>query len=327
MRAIEVSRFGGPEVLVPTRLPDPAAGPDQLVVAVGASDVMFVDTMIRAGRGVALFAQRPPYVPGNGVGGEVVAVGKGVGDDWLGRRVIAHTGGPGGAGGYAEQSLVNLAETVPVPEGLELLDAVAVLHDGPTALGVATVTDVHPGEWVLVLGAAGGMGILLIQLLTARGARTIGAVSGKAKVDVVIEAGAHVVVDYSRPEWTSEVRHATEGCGPDVVLDGVGGQLGRAAYGIIADGGRFSAHGAPSGSFTSIDPADAERRGIAVSGIRDLQGQPGLRAELARRILSDVVAGQIIPLIGQTFPLYSAAQAHQAIECRDAIAKTLLTIS
>jgi NADPH2:quinone reductase len=276
---------------------------------------------------VALFTQRPPYVPGNGVGGEVVAVGEGVDSDWLRRRVIGHTGGPGGAGGYAEHALVNVEDAVQVPDGLELLDAVAALHDGPTALRVATVTDVHPGEWVLVLGAAGGMGILLIQILRARGARTIGAVGGKAKVDVVIEAGADVVVDYGSPDWTSEVRHATQGRGPDVVLDGVGGQLGRAAYGIIADGGRFSAHGAPSGSFTAIDPADADRRGVSVSGIGDLQGQPGQRAELARRILSEFLVGQIIPLIGQTFPLRSAALAHQAIESRDAIAKTLLTVS
>ena len=327
MRAIEVSRFGGPDVLIPTQLPDPVAGPDELVVAVAASDVMFVDTMIRSGRGVALFVQRPPYVPGNGVGGEVVSVGEGVDDDWLGRRVIAHTGGPGGAGGYAERARVNLADTVAVPDGLDLLDAVAVLHDGPTALRVSAVTDVRPGEWVLVLGAAGGMGILLIQLLRQGGARTIGAVSGKAKVDVVIEAGADVVVDYSRPDWTSEVRNATEGRGPHVVLDGVGGQLGRAAYGITAGGGRFSAHGAPSGSFTSVDPADADERGITVSGIQDLQGEPDQRAELAHRILSDVLAGQIIPLIGQTFPLHSASLAHQAMESRDAIAKTLLTIS
>jgi NADPH2:quinone reductase len=326
VRAIEVSRFGGPEVLVPTRLPDPVAGPDELVIAVGASDVMFVDTMIRAGRGVGLFSQRPPYVPGNGVGGEVVSVGQDLDDDWLGRRVIAHTGDPGGTGGYAERAVARLEDVVPVPDDLDLLDAVAVLHDGPTALRVAAVADVHAGEWVLILGAAGGMGLLLVQLLMARGARTIGAVRGKAKRDVVVEAGADVVVDYGRGSWISEVLDATGAGGPDVVLDGVGGQLGRAAYGMVANGGRFSAHGAPSGSFTSIDPTDARKRGITVSGIGDLQVQPGQRADSARQILLDVDAGSIIPLIGQTFPLERAAQAHEMIEARDAIAKTLLTV-
>jgi NADPH:quinone reductase len=327
VRAIEVTRFGGPEVLTPIRVPEPAAGPDELEIAVAASDVMFVDTMIRAGRGVALFPQRPPYVPGNGMGGEVISVGEGIGSGWLGRRVIAHTGGPGGAGGYAERAVARVEDVVPVPDGLDLLDAIAILHDGPTALRVATVADVHSGEWVLVLGAAGGMGILLVQLLKARGARTVGAVRGKAKVDVVDEAGADVVVDYDHSNWTCEVLEATGGRGPDVVLDGVGGQLGRAAFGIIAAGGRFSAHGAPSGSFTTVDPADAQKRGVTISGLGDLQVQPGQRAELAHPMLSDIVSGQIIPLIGQTFPLQSAALAHQTIEARHAIAKTLLTVS
>jgi hypothetical protein len=169
------------------------------------------------------------------------------------------------------------------------------------------------------------MGILLIQLLRARGALTIGAARGKAKVDAVAEAGADTVVDYGRPDWTSEVLNATGGRRPDVVLDGVGGQLGREAYGIITDGGRFSAHGTPSGSFASIDAGNARQRNIAVSGIGDLQVQPGERAQLARQILRDLLSGQISPLIGQAFPLSNAVQAHEAIEARITIAKTLLT--
>ena len=98
------------------------------------------------------------------------------------------------------------------------------------------------------------MGILLVQLLRARGARVIGAARGKAKVDAVGEAGADVVIDYGQPGWTSLVLDATDGSGPAVVLDGVGGQLGRDAYGIIADGGRFSAHGAPSGALRRDRP-------------------------------------------------------------------------
>ncbi len=178
-----------------------------------------------------------------------------------------------------------------VPDGLDLPSALAVVHDGPTALRIVRLVDVRPGEHVLVLGAAGGMGILLVQLLRAQGARVIGAARGLAKVDAVRAAGADVAVDYGRPDWTSKVAHATGGAGPAVVLDGVGGQLGRDAYGIMADGGRFSAHGAPSGSFTSIDRDDAARRKITVTGLGDLQVRPGERAELARRILPDVLSG------------------------------------
>jgi len=325
---IEVSRFGGPEVLGPADAPDPSAGPGELVVDVSASDVMFLDTMLRSGRGAGRFPTRPPYVPGIGVAGTVAGVGDGVDRSWLGRPVIAHTDGAGGAGGgYAEQAVAKLDDAVLVPDGLNLLTAAAVIHDGPTALRIVALVDVRPGEQVLVLGAAGGMGILLVQLLRARGARVIGAARGQAKVDAVRAAGADVAVDYGQPDWTSQVAHAAGGAGLAVVLDGVGGQLGRDAYAIIADGGRFSAHGAPSGSFTAIDRADAQRRGITATGLGDLQVRPGERADLARQLLPDVLAGKIRPLIGQTFPLTEAARAHTLIEARAAIAKTLLIVA
>ena len=295
------------------------------MVAASASDVMFVDTMIRSGRGVGFFPIRPPYVPGGGVVGEVISVGDGVDDGWLGRPVIAHTGGPGGGGGYAERAAVSLDDTVPVPDGLDPLLAAAIVHDGPTALRIVRLADVRPGEQVLVLGAAGGMGILLVQLLRARGARVIGAARGSAKVNAVGAAGADVVIDYGQPGWTSLVLDATGGSGPAVVLDGVGGQLGLDAYGIIADGGRFSAHGAPGGGFAAIDRGDARRRKVTVTGLGDLQVRPGERADLARQLLPEVVSGRIRPLIGQTFPLAEAARAHALIEARQAVAKTLLT--
>src|ERR1700679_2912092 len=164
MMTISVDRFGGPEVLTPTQAPDPVAGRGELVIAVTASDVMFVDTMIRSGRGAGFFPIEPPYVPGNGVAGRVTSVGDGVDNGWLGRPVIAHTGGPGGSGGYAEQAVVGLQDTVLVPDGLDLPSAAAVIHDGPTAVRIVRLVDVRPGEHVLVLGAAGGMGILLVQL-------------------------------------------------------------------------------------------------------------------------------------------------------------------
>jgi NADPH:quinone reductase len=320
---ISVGRFGGPEVLVPASAPDPVAAPGEVVVAATASDVMFVDTMIRSGRGVGFFPIRPPYVPGSGVGGEVISVGDGVDEGWLGRRVIAHTGSA--SGGYAERAAVSLGDTVAVPDGLDLLLAVAIIHDGPTALRVVRLADVQPGEQVLVLGAAGGMGILLVQLLRARGARVIGAARGSAKVNAVGAAGADVVIDYGQPGWTSLVLDATGGSGPAVVLDGVGGQLGLDAYGIIADGGRFSAHGAPGGGFAAIDRGDAGRRKVTVTGLGDLQVQPGERADLARQLLPEVVSGRIRPLVGQTFPLAEAARAHALMEARQAVAKTVLT--
>ena len=323
MRAIEVTRFGGPDVLEQRELPDPIPGPGQVVVAASACDVLFVDTMIRSGRGADYFPVRPPYVPGNGMGGTVFAVGDGVDVSWRGRPVVAHTGGPGGTGGYAELAAVELAACAPVPNGVDLLDATAVLHDGTTALRVLEKTAPQKGEWALVLGAAGGMGILLVQLLAIRGANVVGAARGSTKQEVVSEAGA-AAIDYGEEGWTDAVLETTGGRRPAVVLDGVGGTIGGEAFGLIADGGRFSAHGTPSGSFAPIDPHEAERRGVTVTTIADLQFREGDRSRLLAAILAEVDAGRLLPLVGQTFSLAEAPKAHLAIESRETVAKTIL---
>ena len=178
MRAIEVARFGGPDVLELRDVPDPVPGPGQILVAASACDVLFVDTMIRSGRGTDYFPIRPPYVPGNGVGGTIAALGAGVDTSWLGRPVVAHTGGAGGTGGYAELAAVDFADCAQFTDDVDLLEATAVLHDGTTALRILEKTAPEEGEWVLVLGAAGGMGLLLVQLLASRGAKVVGAARG-----------------------------------------------------------------------------------------------------------------------------------------------------
>jgi len=324
VRAIEVSRFGGPEVLTLTGRPDPVPEPGQVLVATSASDVLFVDTMIRSGRGVDYFPIRPPYIPGNGVGGTVVALGEGADATWLGRQVVAHTGGQGGTGGYAELAAVDLEACAPVPAGVDPLDAVAVLHDGTTALRILETTGIDAGEWVLVLGAAGGMGILLVQLLVARGAHVIAAAGGRTKGKVVSQAGPQAAVDYGQANWTHAVLAATDGRSPSVVLDGVGGQIGEEAFDLLAEGGRFSAHGAPSGSFAAINREVARNSGIAVTTIADLQYGAGDRARLLAAALDEISTGRIKPLVGQTFSLVDASKAHTAFEARETVAKTLL---
>jgi NADPH2:quinone reductase len=135
-----------------------------------------------------------------------------------------------------------------------------------------------------------------------------------------------VVADYSDPAWTEEIRKATGGTGPDLVLDGAGGALGAAAFAITADGGRFSAHGAASGGSAPVDREEARRRGITVLGIEQVQFGPGEHERFAERALQEVAAGRMTPVIGQAFPLARAADAHAALENRSAIGKTLLTL-
>jgi NADPH2:quinone reductase len=297
------------------------AGPGQVVVRAVAADVLFVDTLIRSGRGAGFFPIRPPYVPGNGVAGHVLSAGHGAGEA-AGRAVVAHTGGPGGCGGYAEQAVLPADDLIPVPPGLPLPAAVALLHDGSTAVGLLDRTAVKPGDWVLITGAGGGMGLLLIQLAQAAGARVIGAARGRAKLDLVRAAGAEAAVDYSEPDWTGQLRELTAGHGADVVLDGAGGPLGRAAFEVTAPGGRFSAHGMSAGGFAAVTPDEAGQRGITVSGIEPYD--PAAFRARAATALAEAAAGRLTPVIGQTFPLAEAAGAHAAIEARSAVAKTIL---
>ncbi|MCZ4118749.1 zinc-binding dehydrogenase [Streptomyces sp. H39-S7] len=321
MRAIQVTRFGGPEVLVATRLPDPVAGPGQVVVRVEAADVILFEARIRAGLAQDFMPVRPPYVPGGAVAGRVLSVGEGVGSDWVGRAVAARLGD---RGGYAELALAPVEALVAVPDGLGPREAAALLHDGTTALGLADAARTKPGEWVLVTGAGGGLGILMVQLALAAGERVVAAARGKRKLDLLAELGAHAVVDYSLPGWEERVREATGGAGPDMVYDGVGGEIGRSAFELTARGGQFSAHGAAAGGFASIDPEEARRREVAVRGIEQAQFTPDTAHRLLRRVLAEAAAGRIRPVIGQTFPLERAADAHRAMEGRDVVGKTLL---
>jgi NADPH2:quinone reductase len=321
MRAIQVTRFGGPEVLVATEVPDPVAGPGSVVVDVSVADVVFVETRVRAGLGGRYFPVQPPYVPGAGVAGRVRSVGQGVDRGWAGRRVLTYTGEHGG---YAEQALAPAAGLVPVPDGLDLRDAAALLHDGNTAFGLLEGTGIKPGEWVLVTAAGGGLGILLTQLARAAGAHVVAAARGKRKLDLALERGADAAVDYTEPGWTERVREATGGAGPDVVFDGAGGEIGRAALEVTARGGRFSAHGAASGGF-AVDPGETERRGVTIRGIEQVRSaDPEVARRRLERALSAAAAGRIKPVIGQTFPLEKAADAHAAIESREVLGHTLL---
>lgn len=170
MRVVQATRFGGPEVLVISETADPVAGPGQAVVDVSVAPVLFVETQIRRGWGREWFPVTPPYVPGNGVAGTVISVGEGVDPGWVGRHVVTDTGERGGNGGYAEQAVVSAERLIPLPDGLGLHEAAALLHDGRTALRITEVVRIRPGEWVLVLAAAGGLGILLVQLAHAAGA-------------------------------------------------------------------------------------------------------------------------------------------------------------
>jgi NADPH2:quinone reductase len=313
MRAVRMTAFGGPEVLAVTTVPDGEAAPGEVVVDVTVAGVLSVDAVIRSGHGADVFPARLPYVPGLGVAGQVRSVGEGVDEGWIGRRVLADIDN----GGYAEQVVAEAARLIPIPEGLGSREAMALLHDGSTALAVFEAADVRRGESVLVQPAAGGLGSLLVQLARNAGAHVIGAARGARKLELVKDLGADVVVDYSTPTWTDQIRDV------HVVFDGVGGGLGRAAFETTTHGGQFSNYGFAGGA-SMITQEDARRRGVTMRGMEQLSEFQSRRLTQAERILHEASAGRIRPVIGEVFPLEKAAEAHAALEARSILGKALL---
>ncbi|MDQ3788352.1 MAG: zinc-binding dehydrogenase [Actinomycetota bacterium] len=287
------------------------------MVEVAAVDVLFVDTKIRAGWGKEWFQVEPPYVPGNGVAGTVREVGAGVDESWLGRRVLAYTGENGGmspTGGYVERAAVRVSDVVPVPDRLGLPEALTLLHDGAMVVRILHSANVRPGERVLITGAGGSLGTLLIPMLKAGGAVVVGAAKGQRKLDFIREWGADEAVDYATPNWPDKV-------GPvDVVLDGTGGDIGTTAYQLVNPGGRFLAYGSSAGEFATTEPP---RAGVQTTSILDI-GKEIDKTTAVTEMLAKAADGTITPLVGQTFPLDKAVAAHEAIEARQTVGKTLL---
>lgn len=320
MQAAVVTEFGGPEVIVATEVPDPVAGPGEVVIEVEAAGVLWLETILREGVDSEVWGTSPPYVPGSTVAGSVIEAGQGVEASWLGRRVVADIGG----GGYAERASAPAGALVEIPAGLGAESAVALVHDGATALSIFETAGVTSEDRVLVVGASGGLGITSVQLAIDRGARVVAAARDQEKLARIAELGADAVIDSEEENWVDAARAALGGDGATLILDNVGGAVGEAAFGAIARGGEFSAHGAPSGSFADIDPAAAARLGVTLRDIGDVQHPLPKRLRLVTEVLNLAAAGRLAPVIGQTFPVSGAADAHRAIAARSVYGRTLI---
>ena len=315
MRAVVIREFGPPEVLEPAEVAEVRAGPDEVVIDVEFANVTFVETQVRAGRPPhPSMLPALPAILGNGVGGTV-----GEGNPWAGRRVVASLNG---TGGYAERAVSSVARLIGVPDGLATRDAVALLADGRTALALAGRADLRAGETVLVEAAGGGVGTLLVQIARRAGARVVALAGQPRKLALARDLGADVTVDYSRDGWEQQVRELAGQV--DVVFDGVGGDIGLAAFGLLGAGGRFCPFGMASGSFAPVTAELAQDRQVTVRA--GAGGSPEELAALARTALAEAAAGRLRPVIGQEFELADAARAHAAIEARETVGKTLLTV-
>lgn len=315
MRAVWLKEFGAPQVLVAGDAAEPVPGPGQVLLEVAYANITFVETQFRA-TGAGPFRAELPMIPGNGVGGLVTAVGPGVDPGLLGRRVVT---GTGGSGGYAERVAVTAEGLFEVPPELALDDAVALLADGRTAVMQLRAAEVCPGDRVLVEAAAGGVGSLLVQLAKAAGAVVVAAAGGPVKLRAAAELGADFGFDYREPGWSDQVRAALGAV--DVVLDGVGGAVGREAFELLGPGGRMVSYGLSSGAWAAIPEELAASRGVRLARARIT---PDLVRAGTAHALAEAAAGRLRPVIGRRFPLERAADAHAVMESRTAIGKTLL---
>ena len=320
MRAVIMREFGPPRVLEPAEVEEPRAGQGEVVIDVELANVTFVETQVRAGKPPhPSMLPTLPAILGNGVGGTVAPGGDADEAGLAGRRVVASLNG---TGGYAGRAVVAAARLVEVPDGVAMRDAVALLADGRTALALAGRAGLRAGDTVLVEAAAGGVGTLLIQLARHAGARVVALAGQPRKLALARDLGADLTVNYSQDGWTQEVRDAVGDA--DVVFDGVGGDIGLAAFGLLGAGGRFCPFGMASGSFAPVPAELAEAHQVTV-----LRAGPASAEELlalVRTALAEAAAGRIRAVIGQEFDLADAAAAHAAIEARQTVGKTLLTV-
>ncbi len=323
MKAIKMHESGEPEVLKLEEVEAPEPGPGELLVEVALAGVNYADTGMRRGMFHGPGSEEMPTTPGFEVAGTVAALGEGVEGPGEGARVVAVLG----AGGYAEYAVAPVGSVVEIPDGVEFLQATALLVQGITAYGVLhDSARVQPGESVLVQAAAGGVGTLAVQLAKLAGAEiVIGTASTGEKRDLAESLGADHTVDYTRDGWVEEVLEATGGQGVDVVLESVGGGIGEQAYGCLAPLGRLVTFGAAGG--TGMAPPDMwqiNMKGQSVSGYGGPWIRPGA-ADRARKEISNYLrSGELKVVEGPSFELQEAAGAHHAVEGRATVGKVVL---
>jgi NADPH2:quinone reductase len=321
MRAVQVPEAGGPEVLTHTELPDPEPGPGEILVEVAAAGVNYIDTYQRQG----LYPMPTPYVAGLEGAGRVRALGDGVTEFAVGDRVAwSET-----LGSYAELVAVPAAKAVAVPDAVADDLAVGALLQGMTAHFLVHDTyPVRPGDDVLVHAAAGGVGLLLTQLVTARGGRVIATVSTAAKEELARGAGAAEVIRYTEvADLAAEVRARTGGRGVAVAYDSVGRDTFDASLASLRLRGMLVLFGAASGPVPPVDPQRLNAAGSVFLTRPTLFHHVHTREELTTRaaaVYAAVADGSLDVRIGHRYALAEARAAHEDLQARRTTGKLLL---
>ncbi len=320
MLAIQVSQVGGPEVLTLVELPLPTPQPSEAIVQVKAAGVNFIDVYFREGR----YPAPLPFINGQEAAGIVISVGSEVSNLNPGDRV-AYTGV---RGSYAEYAAVPADRLVVIPDQIDFETAAAAMLQGMTAHYLSHSTyPIQRGDTVLVHAAAGGVGLLLVQMAKRLGARVIGTAGSPDKAQLAREAGADEVIIYSEQDFESETKRLTNNEGVHVVYDGVGKATFEKDLNILRPRGYLVLFGGASGAVPPFDLIQLSQKGSLYITRPSLHHYIHTRAELEQRssdVMKMIVAGELTLRIHAKYPLAEVQQAHRDLEGRKTSGKLLL---
>ena len=316
MKAIQVEQLGGPEVLKLCEVPDPVPGPGQVVVSLKAVGVNPVDTYIRSG----IYGERPlPYVPGSDAAGLVSQVGEGV--DWtVGDRVYL-AGSLSGT--YAQMALCDQNQLFRLPASVDFEQGAALYVPYSTAYrALFQRGQAQPGEWVLVHGASGGVGLAAVQWGKAMGLRVVGTAGTAHGLDLVLRQGAEHAVHHGFPDYVEEIRKVTGGEGPSLILEMLANVNLQTDLDLLAQFGRVVVIG--NRGRLDFNPRATMGKEADIRGMSLFNTPPSSLERIQQAIGAGLEAGFLRPVVGRQFPLAQAAQAHTAVLEPGAMGKIVL---
>jgi len=323
MKAVVCKQFGPPESLVVEELPSPRPGPGEVVVSVKAASVNFPDVLIIQNK----YQVKPPlpFSPGSELAGVVKEVGAGVSGVRPGARVMAFTT----YGAFAEEVKTEAARLVPMPEKMDFATGAAfLLTYATTDHALRDRGALQAGETLLVLGASGGVGLAAVEIGKALGARVIACASSEDKLAVCREHGADATINYAAEDLRERIKLLSDGKGPDVVYDPVGGPYSEPAFRSIAWRGRLLVVGFAAGEIPKLPLNLALLKGASVVGVfwgDFVRREPRRFAESLQQLARWYAEGKLKPHVSQTFPLAQAVEALKLMSARKVIGKVVLT--
>jgi NADPH2:quinone reductase len=325
MRAVQITKYGGPEVLQLVDLEKPTPTGHEVVIEIKAIGVNFADTARRKGQYVV--PTPLPFVPGAEVAGVVVEVGEAVTTVEVGAKVVTLLGTKK-ATGYAEFTIADERGLIPLPEGVDFQQAVALPLQGLSAYHILkTMGRLEEGETVLVHAAGGGVGTIAVQLAKLFGAgKVIATASSQEKLDLAGELGADVLINYTEENWVEQVMDATNSKGVDVALEMAGGNIFNGTLESLAPFGRLVVYGVASGEQSKLTPSLLMGKNQSVIGffLPQIMKKPKLLQESLVELLTYLQKGQLKLIIGGVYPLEDVVNVHKLLQSRKTHGKLVL---